>query len=82
MEHEKIAGLRIKLLREERGLTQEQVAVDLSRLYGTSINKGMISKWERGLHLPSWSQIVTMAKYYDESLDFIAGLSNYRKSRR
>lgn len=74
-----IIGIRIKLLREERQLTMEKLASDLCRLYDVRINKGMISKWESGGDMITLANAKLICLYFDESLDFIVGLSDTRK---
>lgn len=52
-------GLRIKTLRKERGLTQEELAEKIDR------TKDAVSNLERGLSLPSFETLETMSKVFD-----------------
>ena len=67
--NDNIIGIRIKLLREERGLTLDQVAHDLRRLYGTKVNKGMISKWESGTYNFTISTLIGICEKMDLNFD-------------
>ena len=41
-------GNRLKALREEHELTMDYVVLDMQRKYNIEINKGQLSRWERG----------------------------------
>lgn len=56
---------RIRQLRHERGLTQEQ----LGQLCGAS--KSAVSQWEAGTTLPSLSNIMAMRESLGFSLDWL-----------
>lgn len=58
-------GRRIKKLREEKGITQEQLAEMLS------IGTNMVSCYERGVHVPSNRIIALMCKYFSVSSDYL-----------
>ena len=59
---------RIKELRIQRGLSQ----MDLSK--ATGISQSAIAKWELGKTEPTASAIITLAKYFEESADYILGI--------
>lgn len=80
MDAKYLTGVRLKLLREERGHTMDGLCDDIARLYGVRIHKGMYSKWERGIHDPALEFVRLFSQYYGESMDFIAGLSNERRN--
>ncbi len=61
---------RIADLREDADLKQETVA----GLLGTS--QTQYSRWERGEREIPFRHVITLAKYYNVSLDYIAGLTN------
>ena len=61
---------RIADLREDADLKQETVAA----LLGTS--QTQYSRWERGEREIPFHHVITLAKYYKVSLDYIAGLTN------
>ena len=50
---------RLQLLRKNLSLTQDEVSQDLR------VSKQAVSNWETGLFLPSPTQIVNIAKYYE-----------------
>lgn len=79
MDEKTLTGIRLRMLREERGLTNDELCADIYRLYGVKINRGSYSRWERGLHEPMLQFVRIFAQYYGESMDFICGLSNQRK---
>ena len=53
----------LKLLREQRGKTQQELA----KLFG--VKQKTLSSWECGSRTPVIGMIVEMAKYYEVSLD-------------
>jgi transcriptional regulator with XRE-family HTH domain len=59
---------RLTELRQEKGLSQE----DLGEL--TGIHSMNISKWERGIILPSITSVITLAKFFNVSTDYLLGL--------
>ncbi|MBQ8394450.1 MAG: helix-turn-helix transcriptional regulator [Clostridia bacterium] len=61
---------RLKELREDVGLGQDA----LGRAIGVS--KGTISLWENGLRDPKLSNLIRLAKFFDVSLDYLAGLED------
>lgn len=65
---------RLKDLKEDADLTQKQVA----ELIGVSMNH--YGKYERGETDIPLEKAIILAKYYDVSLDYLAGLSNQKKS--
>ena len=64
-------GLRIKMLRTEKGLTQEKLAEAL----GVSLEH--IGKIERGKRTPSLDLVIAMSKFFHSSTDHIL-LANRR----
>ena len=62
---------RIRDLREDSDKTQAEVAADLG-LYTTTYQR-----YERGEREIPLSLAVSIAKYYNVSLDYIAGLTDY-----
>ena len=61
---------RLKELRTERGLSQIQLAFE------TKLSKSAISFWELGERIPNAQAIVTLAKYFDVSCDYLLGVSD------
>ncbi|MBF8983368.1 helix-turn-helix transcriptional regulator [Lutibacter sp. B2] len=61
----KIFNTKIKVLRAERNLTQEDLAIDLG------VNRGTILEIERGTFNPSLKLAFSIAKYFDKTIDEI-----------
>ncbi len=59
---------RIRDLREDNDLTQEEVA----KILGTS--RSYYGRYERGLHPMTADQIKILAEYYNISADYILGI--------
>ena len=59
---------RLKDLREDKDLNQENIA----KLLGTT--QQTYSLWERGDREIPFHHVITLAKFYKVSLDYIAGL--------
>ena len=68
---------RLRDLREDgnRVIKQEEIA----KLLGTT--QQTYSIWERGEREIPFHHAITLAKFYDVSLDYIAGLTNNKKGR-
>ena len=64
-------GLRIKMLRTEKGLTQEKLAESL----GISVE--YVGKIEREKRTPSLDLVIAMSKFFHTSTDYIL-LANRR----
>ena len=62
--------LRLKQLRMEKGLTQEQAG---KLLY---VNQSMYSRYESGTLKISLGTAATLAKYYNVSVDYLMGLTD------
>ncbi len=67
---EKIFSERLKELRIEKRVGQ----VELANAIGAS--KGIISLWENGQREPKMSNLVSLAKYFEVSIDYLAGLED------
>jgi transcriptional regulator with XRE-family HTH domain len=65
--------LRLKELRNLRGLTQEQLAAELN------ISSSTISAYERGIREPSLETISAIAGYFSVDQGFLLGDSPIRK---
>jgi transcriptional regulator with XRE-family HTH domain len=61
-----LAGL-LKQLREDRGITQEQLAFD------AGITASALSRIERGLNSPGWTTVRRLAQALDVPLVRLAG---------
>lgn len=61
---------RLKDLREDKDLNQTSIA----KILGT--NQTQYSRWERGAQEIPFHHVITLAKFYRCSCDYIAGLTN------
>jgi len=59
---------RLRDVREDRDLTQTEIAQILN------IKQSDYSKYELGKHMMGIDKYVTLAKYYNVSLDYLAGI--------
>ncbi|MDD4012498.1 MAG: helix-turn-helix domain-containing protein [Sphaerochaetaceae bacterium] len=64
----------IKSFRKQRLMTQEQLAETLG------VTVGAVSKWEAGLTTPDLSLIVTMASFFETSVDVLLGYELHKQS--
>ena len=67
---------RIRDLREDADLTQQDVAKELS------ISPQQYSLYERGDREIPFHHVITLAKFYNVSIDYIAGLTNNKKRNK
>lgn len=67
-------GEVLKELRINRRLSQEELAENLNQKFGSSVNKGMISKWENGLGEPRLETVRNLSVFYDIPLDELLGI--------
>jgi len=63
-----IIGERLAKLRKAKKLTQDELGNQLG------ISKYRMSMYENNKHTPSEEVIVSLAKYFDVSIDYLAGL--------
>ena len=61
---------RLKELRKEKGLTQLQ----LSKV--TGLTTSAISSWENNTRIPNALAIITLAKFFEVTSDYLLGLSD------
>lgn len=72
----KSLGTKLKELRIERGYSQGDLCKEINNVYGTSINKGMISKWENDKEEPRLDYARILVSFFNVSLDFLIGLED------
>lgn len=65
--------LRIKELRERRNLNQEGLAQKIS------VSQSTISAYEVGERTPDLSTLISLAQFFDVSVDYLIGLSNVKQ---
>ena len=68
--------MRIRDLREDRDLTQNQLAEYLH------IKQNTYSQYENGHRQPPMEVLIALARYYKTSVDYILGLTEERKPYR
>lgn len=68
---------RLRDLREDQKEVIKQQ--DIAKLLGTT--QQTYSLWERGDREIPFHHAITLAKFYNVSLDYIAGLTNNKKGR-
>lgn len=61
---------RLKELREIKGISQMQLAKELN------LSQSAVAKWELGKTEPTASAIIAVAKYFNETTDFILGVTD------
>lgn len=59
---------RLKDMRENRDLTQ----TDIAKLLKTTYQQ--VYKWEKGIQQMGIDKYITLAKYYNVSIDYLAGI--------
>lgn len=64
---------RIRDLREDMDLNQTEVAEILKT------TQTQYSRWERGAQEIPFHHVITLAKHYRVTIDYIAGLTNKKK---
>lgn len=60
---------RIKQLREQAGYSQVQLAKRLD------VTRSSVNAWEMGLSMPTTQYVVTLAKLFHVSADYLLGLT-------
>lgn len=61
---------RLKELRLDKNLGQIELAKKLN------VSKGIVSLWENSLREPKLSNLITISKFFDVSIDYLAGLED------
>ena len=64
-------SIRLKELREEKGLTQSELAKALNYTQTT------IARWEAGNRSPNLDCLTALAKFFDCTTDYLLGLTDY-----
>ena len=66
---------RLKKLRQEKGILQDTLAEDIG------VTKGTVSVWERGIRKPDFDTLEKLAGYFDVTIPYLLGDSEYRNSQ-
>ncbi len=61
---------KIRLLRENNGMTQSALAKKLG------LSRSGVNAWEMGLSIPSTQYVVELAKLFNVSADYLLGIDN------
>lgn len=62
--------MRLKELRQQRGVTQLKLAMDLH------MNQNTISRYETGEREAGYAELIRIADYFDVSIDYLLGRSD------
>ena len=57
--------MRLKALREKRGISQLKLAMDLD------MNQNSISRYETGAREADYKSLIKFADYFDDSIDYL-----------
>ena len=57
--------MRLKQLREERGVSQVKLSMDLN------MNQNTISRYETGVREADYATLIRLADYFDVSIDYL-----------
>ena len=57
--------MRLKKLREDKGITQLKLAMDLN------MNQNNISRYENGTREADYETLIKLADYFDVSIDYL-----------
>ncbi|MCR5144729.1 MAG: helix-turn-helix domain-containing protein [Lachnospiraceae bacterium] len=69
-EHGVLIGKRLKQLRDEKDITQEELVKDLQKIIGKTYSRSTIAGWERGF-IPNHNILKKLAEYYDVQEEFL-----------
>lgn len=68
-------GNRIKQLRKEHGLTQQELADKFN------LAKSSIASYEGGTRMPNYEMLINMSTYFNCSMDYLMGLTSVKSSK-
>ena len=57
--------MRLRFLREKKGLTQQRLAIELN------MNQNTVSRYESGKRQADYTTLIKIADYFDVSLDYL-----------
>lgn len=70
MDNIKVFNERLKELRNEKELSQEELAKQ------SGLSRSAVSAWESGTRVPSAAAIIVLAKFFGVSSDYLLGLED------
>lgn len=73
---QKEIGRRVRMLREDMDLTQEEVRDRVRTLLGTSLSQNYLSDLEKGKRVPSGKNLVALAQFFGVTTDYLLLLSD------
>ena len=68
--------MRLKALREKRGISQLKLAMDLG------LNQTSISRYESGAREADYKTLIALADYFDVSIDYLLERTDKPKMNR
>lgn len=68
--------MRLKALREKRGISQLKLAMDLG------LNRNSISRYESGAREADYKTLIALADYFDVSIDYLLERTDKPKMNR
>lgn len=68
-------GIRLKMLRENKGVSMDKMCEDLAKIYNVNLAKSTVSKWENGKSEPTLAYARILSRYFNVTLDYIIGTS-------
>lgn len=71
-------GKRICELRQQMGISQEELAKRLSEKLGVSISQNSISKYEKETREPNNDTLIALSYLFNVSVDFLLGITDIR----
>lgn len=69
-----IFAKRLRELRVEKNLSQRELVIKLNN----KIPQPSIAMWELNQREPSFESVVILAKFFNVSLDYLAGLTDFK----
>lgn len=63
-------GERLKVLRQAKGLTQKQLALQLG------LSKSVVSSYENGFRYPSFDVLIKIASVFSTTTDYLLGVGH------
>lgn len=71
-------GERLRLLRNEKELTQESLANEFNKRYGYSFTKSTFCNYENNTRKPEMKVFTELAEFFDVSVDYLLCLSSVK----
>ena len=65
---------RLKSLRKERSLTQQELSIKLN----CNIAQSSIALWEANKRVPNLDVVILLARFFEVSLDYLAGEVDFK----